>query len=55
MILDDQGPALRVLSVRESVQRIQALAAPYLKGQPSLADQLLADRAAEARQEYGAD
>ena len=53
VVLDDQGPALRVLSVREAVQKIQAAAAPYLKGVPSLADSLSADRRAEAALESG--
>ena len=42
VVLDDRGPVLRV----------QALAAPYLKGRPSLADDLSRDRAAEAAEAY---
>jgi hypothetical protein len=52
VVLDDRGPVLRVLSVREAVQKVQALAAPYLKGRPSLADDLSRDRAAEAAEAY---
>lgn len=52
VVLDDRGPVLRVLSVREAVQTVQALAAPYLKGSPSLADGLSRDRAAEAAETY---
>lgn len=55
VVLDDRGPVLRVLSVREAVQKVQALAAPYLKGRPSLADDLSRDRCAEAAEEYGDD
>lgn len=51
VVLDDRGPVLRVFSVREAVQRVQALAAPYLKGRASLADELSADRCAEAAEE----
>lgn len=53
VVLDDRGPDLRVLSVREAIQRIQELAAPYLKDAPSLADELSADRHAEALKESG--
>jgi bifunctional DNA-binding transcriptional regulator/antitoxin component of YhaV-PrlF toxin-antitoxin module len=53
VVLDDQGPTLRVLSVREAVQRAQALAVPYLKNAGSLADSLSKDRRAEAAQERG--
>jgi bifunctional DNA-binding transcriptional regulator/antitoxin component of YhaV-PrlF toxin-antitoxin module len=52
VVLDDRGPVLRVFSVREAVQRVQALAAPYLKGRASLADELSADRCAEAAEDY---
>jgi len=53
VVLDDQGATLRVLSVREAVQRAQALAAPYLKQAGSLADSLVEDRRAEAALERG--
>ena len=53
VVLDDRGPTLQVLSVREAVQNVQALAAPYLKGLPSLAEELSRDRCAEAAEEYG--
>lgn len=53
VVLDDRGPVLRVLSVREAVQKAQAQAAPYLKGIPSLAEDLSRDRCAEAGDEYG--
>ena len=38
----------RILSVREAVRRVQAMAAPYLEGAPSLADELSRDRRAAA-------
>ena len=53
VVLDDQGPALRVLSVREAVLKVQDLAAPYLRGLPSLADDLARDRCAENAKESG--
>ena len=53
VVLDDQGPTLRVLSVREVVQRAQALMAPYLVGVGSLADSLSEDRRAEAVRDSG--
>ena len=53
VVLDDRGPVLRVLSVRETIQRVQEMAAPYLKGLPSLAEGLASDRRAEAAQERG--
>lgn len=53
VVLDDHGPTLRVISVREVVLRTQALLAPYLKGVGSLADSLSADRRAEAARENG--
>lgn len=53
VLLDDRGPELRVLSVRDAIQKAQAKAAPYLKDQPSLADELSRDRCAEAAEEYG--
>jgi bifunctional DNA-binding transcriptional regulator/antitoxin component of YhaV-PrlF toxin-antitoxin module len=52
VVLDDQGPSLRVVSVREAVQNIQTIAAPYLKGIPSLADSLSGDRRVEAAKEF---
>lgn len=52
VVLDDGGPSLRVLSVREAVRKVQDLAAPYVKDLPSLADELTRDRVAEATQEY---
>ncbi len=52
VVLDDRGPVLRVLSVRVAVQKVQALAAPYLKGLPSLAQDLAQDRCAGAAEEY---
>lgn len=55
VVLDDRGPALRILSVREAVQRVQEMAAPYLTGLPSLADDLSGDRRAEAAKDWGED
>ena len=53
VVLDDQGPDLRVLSVREAIQEAQQLAAQCLKSAPSLANELSMDRRAEARREAG--
>lgn len=53
VVLDDRGAALRVLSVREAVKRVQEMAAPYLKDAPSLADELSGERSAEAQKEFG--
>jgi hypothetical protein len=44
-----------VLSVLDTVAKVQARAAPYLQGQGSLADELARDRVAEAALEYGDD
>jgi len=55
VVLDDQGSSLRILSVLEAVRAAQALAAPYLKGRPSLADELIRDRCAEAAEDYRGD
>jgi len=52
VILDDRGPDLRVLSVREAVNRVQEMAVTYLAGAGSLADELVRDRRADAAKEH---
>ena len=42
---------IRLFSVREGMRKAQELLRPYLEGKPSLADELIAERRAEAARE----
>jgi len=53
VLLDDEGPTLRVLSVREAVRKAQAMVAPFLENAGSLSEGLIQDRRSEAAREHG--
>ena len=48
LVIEIVDGELRVFTPQHAIQRAQQLLAPYLSDKPSLADELIADRRAEA-------
>lgn len=51
-MLEVEGSGMRLTPIDETIDRLQALAASLLKGSPSLAEELIAERRQAARQEF---
>lgn len=55
VIFIQDGARIELTTTGRIVERVRALAAPYLRGCGSLADELIADRRAEAAREEAED
>ncbi|MCZ3279730.1 AbrB/MazE/SpoVT family DNA-binding domain-containing protein, partial [Acinetobacter baumannii] len=55
VILDQDEDGIRITTKDQIVKRVRALAALYLRGSGSLADELIADRRAEVAREEAED
>lgn len=52
LMLEVEGSGMRLTPIDETIDRLQALAASLLKGSPSLAEELIAERRQAAHQEF---
>ena len=51
LLIEVADGELHIFTPERAIQRAQQLLSPYLAGKPSLADELIADRRAEAARE----